>query len=134
MVQSMYFCWPITRIWLSGQTCGKFKTMNKVFAVDLRKKLNLIHPKIQKYTTKCKIMKKKKTIFITLFVHKFNTVVWGRELFRVGIFVGRQTKSGCRGKHVVSSKQKIRFLWSIYEINSTVSTQKIKSIQKNLKS
>jgi hypothetical protein len=89
MAQRMYFCWPIDKIWLSGQTCGKFKTMNKVFAVDLRKNLNLIHPKIKKYTTKCKIMKQKKTIFITLFVHKFNTVVWGRELFRVGIFVGR---------------------------------------------
>ena len=79
--------------------------MNKVFAVDLQKKLNLIHPKIKKYTKKCKIMKQKKTIFFTLFVHKFYTVVWVRELFRECIFVGRWTKSGCRGKHVVSSKQ-----------------------------
>jgi hypothetical protein len=63
--------------------------MNKVFAVNLRKKLKLIHPKIKKYTTKCKIMKQKKTIFVTLFVHKFNAVVWAQELFRECIFVGR---------------------------------------------
>jgi hypothetical protein len=85
----MYFCWPIDKIWLSGQTCGKFKTKNKVFVVDLRNKFNRIHPKNQKYTKKSKIMKKKKTIFFTLFVHKFNAVVWAQELFRECIFVGR---------------------------------------------